>query len=259
MEITHLPSRDHPVVRHVTPADAVHWLRLGFRDLQKAPADSLFYGAAFVLMGYLLTLYFDMAPEMVITLSTLFLLAGPFLAIGLYDIARQLEIFQGTRVNLWHSMVAWRVNMPSFTLYAALLTVLVFGWFRVSLLMFALFYETSLPTLNEIVVNAFSIEHLPFLIAYFGTGFFFALLVFAVSAVSIPMMLDKEIDAISAMVVSAQAVYRNAVTMAVWAAMIAGLTAIGFVTYFIGLMVIVPVVGLATWHAYRGMIYFEHD
>lgn len=257
MDITHQPSQIRPVARHVAPAAVFEWLRLGWRDLRKAPGDSLFYGAAFVLMGYLLTLYFSLAPEFVITLSTLFLLAGPFLAIGLYDIARQLEYYRGSRIDLAKSMTAWRHNLPSFTLYAALLAVLVFGWFRVSLLMFALFYETAVPTFDALLADLFNPANLSFLVAYFGTGFLFATLVFALSAVSIPMMLDREVDAITAMIASLQAVYRNLLTMLVWAGMIVLLTAIGFATYFIGLMITVPLIGLATWHAYRALIAYE--
>ncbi|TIC84667.1 DUF2189 domain-containing protein [Crenobacter intestini] len=257
MDTVHLPSHDHPVVRHVSPADTLAWLKAGWRDLKKAPADAGFYGAAFVLMGFFLVFFFEEAPQVVITLMALFLLVGPFLAIGLYDIARQIEIFHGNRVNLAQSLVAWRANIPSFTLYAALLAVLVFGWFRVSLLIFALFYETSAPTLSMLVSEAFSPEHLAFLIAYFGVGLLFALLVFAVSAVSIPMMLDKEIDAISAMVFSVQAVYKNLMTMLCWAAIIVALTAVGFASYFVGLLVVVPLIGLSTWHAYRAMITYE--
>ncbi|WP_293766492.1 DUF2189 domain-containing protein [uncultured Aquitalea sp.] len=259
MDITHGSSREHPVVHHVDASQSLQWLRQGVQDLRAAPADAMFYGAVFVLMGYLLVSYFEAAPQFVITLATLFLLAGPFLAIGLYDLARQKEMFQGgSRVNLLHSMTAWRVNLPGFTLYAALLAVLVFAWFRVSLLMFALFFDmATLPTLDGIVMNAFKPENLSFLIAYFGVGFFFALAVFAISVVSIPMMLDKEVDTVTAMVTSVQAVYKNLLTMAVWAAMIVALTAVGFATYFIGLIVIMPVVGLASWHAYRAMITYE--
>ena len=260
MDITHHhPSNEHPVVKHVDVSYPAKWLRQGFKDLQRAPADSLFYGAAFVLMGYLLTIYFEQAPEIVVTLSTIFLLAGPFLAIGLYDIAKQMEAFDGRgRVTLIHSMTAWRVNMHSFALYAVLLAVLVFGWFRMSLLIFALFYDTAtLPTLDMVVANAFKPENIGFLVAYFGVGFFFAALVFAISAVSLPMLLDKEVDTITAMVASLQAVYKNLLTMVVWAAMIVGLTVVGFATYFVGLIVIMPVIGLATWHAYRDLITFE--
>jgi uncharacterized membrane protein len=256
MDITHLPSRDHPVVHHVKPSDTLSWLKQGYRDLQRAPADAMLYGVAFVVMGFLLVFYFDRAPEYVITLSTMFLLLGPFLAIGLYDIARQLEM-GGRRINLVQSLTAWRVNKQSFSLYVVLLTVLVFAWFRVSLLMFALFFEGPLPTIDSLITNALHPENLTFLVAYFGTGFFFALFTFAISMVSIPMMLDKDVDAVTAMITSFQAVYKNLLTMLAWAAIIVALTAVGFLTYFIGLVFIMPVIGLATWHAYRALITYE--
>lgn len=259
MDITHQTSTDHPVVRHVMPSYALRWLRLGWRDMKRAPADTLFYGAVFVAMGYFLSYYFSAAPEVVISLATLFLLAGPFLAIGLYDLARQIEAFDGQgRPSLLHSMSAWRVNIQAFSLYAVLLAVVVFAWFRVSLLMFALFYETAaLPSVGDIVNNAFLPENLSFLLAYFGTGLLFALVVFASSVVAIPMMLDKEADTITAVVNSFQAVYKNLLTMVVWAAMIVLLTAIGFATLYIGLIVTVPLIGLASWHAYRDLVSYQ--
>ena len=170
-----------------------------------------------------------------------------------------MEAFDGHgRVKLAHSMSAWRVNLPAFTLYAALLAVLVFGWFRVSLLMFALFYDTAaLPSLNDIVVNAFNPDNIAFLVAYFAVGFLFAQVVFSVSVVSIPLMLDKEVDTVTAMIASVQAVLKNVLTMGIWAAIIVALSAVGFVTYFLGLIIIMPVLALASWHAYRDLITFE--
>jgi len=258
MDITHLNSREHTVIHHVTPAHTLLWLKMGYRDLKHAPADSVFYGAAFVLMGFFLSFYFEQAPQFVITFATVFLLVGPFLAIGIYDVARQLEAFNGGRVRLGHSMVAWRSNMQSFSLYAVLLAVLVFGWFRISLLIFALFFDGPLPTLDSIGSLAFSMENMPFLIAYFGTGLVFAVLVFGVSVVSIPMMLDKEVDTVTAMVNSLQAVWKNPLTMVAWAGIIVALTVVGFATYFVGLLVLMPLIGLATWHAYRDLISYEH-
>ena len=257
MDITHPSSSEHVVIAHVSVSQPFQWLRLGWQDLRRAPANTLFYGAVFVVMGYLLNMYFDFAPEYVITLSTLFLLAGPYLAIGLYDIARQLELQGSQRVSLVHSMTAWRVNMPGFTLFAALLAVIVIGWFRVSLLMFALFYEGSVPSLAVLVSSVWAIEHSAFLVAYFGSGFFFAIAVFALSVCAIPMMLHKDVDTITAMVNSVQAVYHNLLTMLVWAAMIVALTAIGFATHFVGLLLIMPLIGLASWHAYRALIHYE--
>ncbi|MEF2276582.1 hypothetical protein, partial [Pseudomonas aeruginosa] len=86
---------------------------------------------------------------------------------------------------------------------------------------------------------------------------FFAVAVFALSVCAIPMMLDKDVDTITAMVMSVQAVYHNLLTMLVWAAMIVVLTAIGFATQFIGLLLIMPLIGLSSWHAYRALINFE--
>ncbi|QEL56544.1 DUF2189 domain-containing protein [Chromobacterium paludis] len=248
-----------PVPRTVELAQTMLWLRKGFRDFQKAPADCLFYGALFVLMGYLLGAYVDQAPELVITFATIFLLAGPFLAIGVYDIAKQMEAFDGHgRVKLVHSLTSWRVNMPGFSLYAVLLAVLVFGWFRVSLLMFALFYDTAaLPNLSELVADAFKPGNVEFLVAYMAVGFFFALLVYALSVVAIPLLLDKEVDTITAMIASVRTVFRNILTMTAWAAIIVAMTVVGFATYYLGLIIIMPVLGLASWHAYRDLITFE--
>lgn len=259
MDITHASSREHPVIHRVSVSQPFTWLRLGMQDLLKFPADAIFYGVAFVLMGYLLIRYVDSAPQLVLTLLTLFLLAGPFLAIGLYDLARQHEASQGRqRVSLLHSMAAWKANLPGFTLFAALLAVMVFGWFRVSLLIFALFFNTAaLPSLDAILLNAFNPDNMTFLLVYFGVGLLFAVTIFSLSVVAIPMLLDKEVDTVTAMVNSLQAVYKNLLTMAVWAAMIVILTAVGFATFFIGLIVIMPVLGLASWHAYRAMITYE--
>lgn len=251
--------RIRPVAREVAYMQPVSWLRKGFRDFQKAPVDCLFYGAIFVLMGYLLSAYAEQAPELEITMATIFLLAGPFLAIGLYDIAKQMEAFDGHgKVKLRHSMVSWRTNLPGFTLYAVLLAVLVFAWFRVSLLMFALFYDTAtLPEINEIVSGSLRGENLAFLVSYIVVGFLFAQVVFSVSVVSIPLMMDQEVDTITAMIASVQSVFRNVLTMGIWAAIIVAMTVVGFATYYVGLIIIMPVLALASWHAYRDLITFE--
>lgn len=259
MDITHKSVVEHIIVRQAEPARIRHWFRMAWKDFRRAPADCLFYGALFVLMGYLLVGYVGEAPELVVTLATIFVLGGPFLALGLYDIANQVEAFDGNgRVTLRHSLTSWRVNMPAFSLYAVLLTVLVFAWFRVSLLMFALFYDTaSLPSLGDLVAQSFSAENVLFLLAYFGSGLLFAMTVFVCSVVSLPMMLDKEVDTITAMIASVQVVQRNLLTMLAWAAIIVVLTLAGFATGFVGLIVIMPMIGLATWHAYRDLISYE--
>jgi len=261
MDITHHSMTEHIVIRHVTPAQTLHWLRLAAQDFRRASADALFYGVMFVAMGYAQVIYFTYAPSVILTLSTLFLLVGPFLAIGLYDLSRQMEGQKGrVRVTLRHSMIAWRDNPQGFTLYAALLAVMAFAWFRVSTLLFALFYDYStVPALDKLFADAFLPQNRAFLLVYFGTGFFFAVVTFAASVVAVPMMLDKEVDTITAMIASVQAVRANKLTMSLWAAIIVILTAVGLATLFVGLLVLMPLIGMATWHAYRALITYEHD
>lgn len=260
MNLIHVSaSHPRPIVHRADLLQPWEWLRLGYRDFRRAAADALLYGVAFVLMGLWLTFYLADAPVVAITLATLFLLAGPFLAIGLFDLARQMESFDGRgKARLMHSLTAWRANLPALTLYAALLTMLVFAWFRLSLLMFALFFDAAtLVSLDSLLGSLQQPGNFGFLLAYFGLGFLFAAVVFAVSAVSIPMMLDQDVDTFTAMVASVQAVYHNLLTMALWAVMIVALTAVGFATYFVGLIIIMPVIALASWHAYRALITFE--
>lgn len=260
MDATPLPLSPpvHPVVHHVMPWYPLKWLKQGLGVLRKAPISGLFYGVAFVLMGYFLVYYFSAAPHIVITLSTLFLLAGPFLAIGFYDITKQMEGSTGSvpiRVSLFHSMMAWRSNIQGFSLYAVLLAVIVFTWFRISLLMFALFYDTAtLTSLSHLLRDALLPSNRLFLLVYFGVGFFFALLVFASSVIALPMLLDKEVDTVTAVITSIQAVVKNALTMLVWAALVVVLCVFGFATYYVGLVITAPLVGFATWYAYRDLV-----
>jgi uncharacterized membrane protein len=97
-------------------------------------------------------------------------------------------------------------------------------------------------------------DNVEFLGVYFGIGLIFATLVFAASVVSIPLMLDRNQDAISSMLASFGALARNPGAMIVWALLIAGLTIIGFLTFHVGLVVLMPIVGHATWHAYRDLV-----
>ncbi|WP_028537132.1 DUF2189 domain-containing protein [Paludibacterium yongneupense] len=259
MDIVHpLPQRVH--IHRVGPAHIRRWFRLAERDLRRVPADALFYGVLFVLMGFSLTLYYNDDPEIVLALVMTFLLGGPFLATGLYDLSRQMEAFEGRgKVKLLKSLVAWRSNLSGFSLYGVLLTVIVFGWFRLSLLIFALFYDTdAVPSLDVLLENALSLSHWAFLLAYFGSGFVVAFLVFAVSVIALPMLRDKEVDAVTAMVTSVQAVYQNLATMSLWAFVIVVLTVLGLASYFVALLVFMPLIGMATWYAYRDIITYDY-
>jgi uncharacterized membrane protein len=111
-----------------------------------------------------------------------------------------------------------------------------------------------MPDLKGFLAKAFSLGNIEFVIVYFAAGAMFATLVFAVSVVSVPMMLDRGNDAVSAAILSVQVLARNPGAMAVWAAAIVLLTGIGLATAFLGLVVTMPVIGHATWHAYRDCV-----
>lgn len=251
-----VPQGDSPEIlapiRRVSPAAPFAWLALGWRDLRRAPAASLAYGAAFALMGWMIHLVFRNAYEYVYGLAAGFLLVGPALAAGLYDISRRLE--QGKPATLGPTLTAWRANPGAFGAFAVILLVLLLLWSRVSLVIFALFFSSGLPSLKDLPSQALRAAHWDFVIAWFAAGGAFALLAFAAGAVSVPMMLDRRTDAVVAVLNSVRALAANPLPMTLWAALIVLLVAGGFATLMIGLVVTGPLVGHATWHAYRALI-----
>jgi uncharacterized membrane protein len=239
-------------IKAVPPSAPLSWLARGWADLRRAPAASLFYGVVFALMGWLIHLVFQHMVEMVSALTAGFLLLGPFLATGLYDISRSLE--RGRAPRLAESLTAWRSNLGAFSLYALILTIITLVWARASLVTFALFFSTGMPTLQGFVGQIVSIEHLDFLLAYFAVGALFAAIVFAVSVVSVPMMLDRGTDTVVAALTSVRALFANFGPLTFWALLIVVIVGLGFATLFIGLIVAVPLIGHATWHAYRDLV-----
>lgn len=241
-----------PRIRRVTMDAPLRWIAAGWRDFVRAPAASAFYGATYALMGWLIHLVFRHAYEYTSALVAGFLLVGPFLATGLYDISRRLA--RGEAAALRPTLTAWRDNVGAFSLFALVLTVILLVWARASLVTFALFFATGMPTLAGFLQRVVSFEHLDFVLTYLAVGFVFAALVFAVSVVSVPMMLDRGTDTIVAALTSVRALAENPGPLTFWAALIVALIGIGFATLFVGLIVTAPVVGHATWHAYRDLV-----
>lgn len=241
-----------PAIRSVSATAPFTWLARGAQDLRRAPAASLAYGLAFALMGVLIVFVFRNAYELTSALTAGFLLLGPFLATGLYDISRRLE--RGSAVRLRETTMAWRANLGAFSLFALVLTIIMLIWARASLVTFALFFSGGMPTLKSFLAQIVSIENIDFLLTYFAVGALFAGIVFAVSVVSVPMMLDRGTDTIVAALTSVRALFANPLPLLVWALLIVAIVAAGFATFFVGLVVAVPVIGHATWHAYRSLV-----
>ncbi len=228
------------------------WLARGFADYRAHRLPSLFYGICFAVMGWCIAYTFQHAYEYVSALVTGFFLVGPFLAIGLYDLSRRRE--RGLPTRLAPTLNAWSANVGAIGVFTLVLVVILLVWARASLIVFALFYSGEMPTATTFVRQMLSPDNLEFLLAYIWVGGFFAILVFALSVVSVPMMLDRNTDGVVAALTSLKAFGANVPAMVVWGAMIVVLTAIGFALLFVGLVVAVPVIGHATWHAYRALV-----
>ncbi len=242
-----------PVVRAGLPLSApFEWLRRGADDLRAGGFASLFYGACFAAGGFLLFLAFRHTVQLVTAVTAGFMLVGPFLAIGLYELSRRRET--GEELSLKATLTVWKRSIGCFGIYSMILILIYLVWARASLVIFALFYQGGMPTLGSFMTQILKFDNIEFLLAYLAVGGVFAGLVFAFSVVSIPMMLERNQDAITAMLASFLALVRNLPMMLIWGALIALLTALGIALAFVGLIITMPLVGHATWHAYRALI-----
>jgi uncharacterized membrane protein len=154
------------------------------------------------------------------------------------------------------TLTAWKANVPAIGFYALILALLLAVWIRISIVVVALFFEGAAPSVEALAKSALdSPDALAFAAVYAAAGLGFALLVFATSVVSLPLLLDRpQTDTVTAMITSFNAVRKSPRPMLVWAAIVVALTALGFATFYLGLVVALPLVGHATWHAYRDAV-----
>lgn len=242
-----------PKVRIVSTDQPWEWLAAGWKDLWRVPATSISYGLLFVVMGYWLVYLIGARFHYALALTTGFLLVGPFLAMGLYDISRRLEA--GEAATLGHALTAWRHNALPIFLFGTLVGLLMIIWARLSAVLFAVIIGGRDLTLDASTAQLFfSGSGLTFLIIFMLVGAVIAAVVFAISVVSIPMMLDRKTDFITAMLTSITAVRANPGPMVLWAALIVIFTGIGLVTFYLGLAIALPLIGHASWHAYRDLV-----
>ena len=229
------------------------WLRLGWRDLVAHPGISLFYGLAFWCMALILGAVFRSKPEYTMTIASGCLLVGPFLAMGLYEVSRRREL--GLAASFASSMTCWKSHLRSMGLLVGVLIVLELLWGRASLVVIAVFFNTGMPSSVGVVQAVFNPDNLDFVLAYTVVGGVFATLVFAITVVSIPMILDRDTDAITAAIGSIEVVVTQPGIMLLWGALIAGLVALALLLpWALGLVLVGPLLGHATWHAYRGSV-----
>ena len=250
--------QDHGVVRpedapeHIEPLfhpsnelgfDApFRWLRLGWQDFMRATAQSLAYGVGLALFGYLITwlAWSEGNTLALFTLGVAFILAGPVLAFGLYSISRQLEQGRPPRLGMcWRES---RNHLRNELLFALVILVVLLIWARAASMVHVFF-----PISDELGL----LDWVQFLAVGSAVGSVFAAIVFSVSVVALPMMLDRGTDAVTSALTSINAVFKNKAVMLLWALIIGALMLVGVFTAYLGFTLVLPLIGHATWHAYR--------
>ena len=248
------PPSDAPAKEIVSLqwADPFRWLARGWRDLMGAKGIGIFYGVCFFTMALVLGAVFRSKPEYAMSIASGCLLVGPFLAMGLYEVSRRRE--QGLLPELSTSLTCWDSHIKSMGMLVLVLIVLELLWGRASLVVFAVFFNTGMPSTTGVIQAIFNLDNWEFLAVYMVVGGVFAGLVFAVAVVSIPMILDRDTDAISAAITSLQVVFTHLGVMLLWGALLTLLVVAALIPWGLGLLVIGPWLGHATWHAYRGSV-----
>lgn len=238
-------------LRRLGFGDPLRWLKLGWQDFRRAPGLGLFYGLCFVLMGWSLLKAFEEAPAYVLGLSGGFLLTGPALCLGMYRTSQRLE--NGEKVDWGDSLLAWQTRTGQLAIFGFVLLVLEMVWARATLVVFAVTFD-GMPDFKGSVLALLDPENITFIIAWVVLGAIFATLIFAVSVVSIPMLLHRPTDAITAGLTSMRLFLTQTPVMLWWAFLIAALVVLAMIPGFAGLLIVGPVLGHASWHAYRAAV-----
>ncbi len=229
----------------LAPSAPLRWLRLGWRDLTAVPRLSLTYGLVLTLISVLIASltwrYGTLA--LYLGLATGFVFIGPVLAVGLYSISRQREL--GLQPFMGYCIQQGVHHVRGLLVLGLVLLIVLLVWARAAAMV-----HVFVPVEAEAGWQGL----IPFLAIGSAIGLVFASIVFSASAFSLPMIMDRKVDSITAVVSSIHAVLRNKGAMLVWGGLIGLVVLSGFATGFLSFIVLLPVIGHATWHAYRETI-----
>ena len=227
--------------RDLRPTAALAWLAAGWKDFRASLGISLTYGVLVWVISAVVSSLAWWLGSYVLVLSVLsgFIFIAPLLATGLYSVCRQVR--RGERASLLRSLSRMRKALGDAMVFALILMVIFLVWARSASMIHIFFPASSASDWASL---------LPFLAIGSAVGSIFATITFSAAAFSLPMIVDRDCDMVSACVSSINAVLRNKLAMMVWASLIVALTAIGFATAGLGLIVAVPLLAYATYHAY---------
>lgn len=228
--------------RELSPWAPFRWIRLGVADLMRAPQQSLVYGLTVAILIGIVSLlaWFRGSQWVMFAMIGGFVFIAPLACIGLYAISAQLE--RGLNPDLTRSLrAAFKRHIGNEAIFALVLLIVFLVWARAAVMVTVFFPTDGEPTTPQL---------LAYLAFGSGIGAVFAAVTFSASAFSLPMIMHRDVDSVTAVVTSVNAVLRNKRAMVIWLALIVLLLIIGVVTAFVGLIIIVPVIGYAAWHGY---------
>ena len=224
---------------------AFSWLKAGWRDFTKVTQISMTYGLVMMLISVFITWVAWQAHSVVLAIAMTagFFFLGPIIAIGLYSLSRQLS--NQVEPQFLRCLKEGKKNLGNEMVLSFMFLIVFLIWARAASMLHIFFPSYSAMELND---------WLTFLGVGTAVGAVFAAIIFCVGAFSIPMLMDRKVDTVTAVITSINAVLNNKLAMLVWAGSIIVLVVLGMVTFYLGFVVLLPVVGHATWHAYRDTI-----
>ena len=249
-----------PKVGTISPPDLIDVLIKGLADFKEMPTHIIFLCLIYPIVTMIFARAYsghDVLP-LVFPLLAGYTLIGPLFAIGMYELSRRREKgLDHSRRKAFH--VFQRHAARSIGILGALLMVIYIAWLLTALNLWEKNFGTAAPeSIQAFATQVFlTPEGWELIIVGSGTGFLFAVFVFSLSVVSFPLILDRDVGVVMAVQTSIKAVLKNPVTMGMWAFIVAAALLIGSLPFFVGLCVVLPVLGHSTWHLYRKVI--EHD
>jgi uncharacterized membrane protein len=243
-----------PVVRRLTPSDLWQSLAAGFDDFTAMPSHAIFLCIVYPLLGLLLvgmTMGYSMLP-LAFPIAAGFALIGPITAIGLYELSRRREA--GLDSSASHAFdVLHSPSLGAIVVLSLMLMAIFLLWLAIAEAIYVANFGYAAPTSISAFVKSVLTTPAGWTLIVVGTGvgFLFAVVALTLGAISFPLLLDRDVGAAAALLTSIRVVAANPVTMAMWGFIVAALLVIGSIPFFLGLTIVLPVLGHATWHLYR--------